>query len=100
MSALSIANPAPSERRLTGGISGAYEIEVEPVGRACFTARRSVVDALADEPIEAVDREAAPCDASGKNDGPRPDNFLAIKENLARRRIDAIDGTRDQNFRA
>ena len=49
------------------------------MGGARFAACRTIVDTLADKPIEAVDREAAPRDASGKNDGPRPNDIVAIE---------------------
>ena len=67
---------------LTGRVSGADEVDVESMGGARFAACRAIVDALADQPIEAVDREATPRDAGGKNDGPRPDDIVAIEENL------------------
>ena len=41
------------QRRLAGRVSGADEVDVESVRRARFAARGAVVDALADEPIEA-----------------------------------------------
>ena len=69
------------------------------MGGARFAACRAIVDALADQPIEAVDREATPRDASGENDGPRPDDVVAIEVNLTRCRIDASDRARDQNLR-
>ena len=69
---------------LAGGVSGTDEVDVESVGGARFAARRAVVDALADQPVEAVDREATPRDAGGKNDGPRPDDVVAIEVNLTR----------------
>src|SRR4030095_6366907 len=74
-------------------------MEVEPVGGARFAACRAIVDALADQPIEAVDRQTTPRDPSGKNDGPRPDDIVAIEDNLSRRRIDASTRARDQYLR-
>ena len=88
------------QRRLAGRVSGADEVDVEPVRGARFAARGAVVDALADEPIEAVDREAAPRDAGGENDRSRPDDIVAVEGDFARRRIDAGDRARDQDFRA
>ena len=38
--------------------------------------------------------------ASGKNDGPPPDDIVAIEVDLTRRRIDASDRARDQYLRA
>src|SRR3990172_1499339 len=74
-------------------------MDVESMGRTRFAACRSIVNTLADEPIEAVDREAAPRDASCKNDGSRLDDIGAIEVNLTRFRIDASDRARDQNLR-
>src|SRR5574342_438789 len=69
------------------------------MGRTRFAACRAIVDTLADEPVEAFDREPAPRDAGRKNDGPRTDDIAAIEVDLARSRIDASDGARDQNLR-
>jgi hypothetical protein len=74
-------------------------VDVESVGGARFAARRAIVDALADQPIEAVDRQATPRYASGKNDGPPPDNIVAIEANLPRCRIDTSNRARDQYLR-
>ena len=41
------------QRRLTGRVSGADEIDVLPMRGAGFAARGAIIDALADEPIEA-----------------------------------------------
>ena len=54
------------------------------MGGARFAACRAIVDAFADEPIEAIDREATPRDAGGKNEGPRPDDIVAIEVDLTR----------------
>src|SRR5262249_59924250 len=67
--------------------------------RARLAACRSIVDAFANEAVEAVDREAAPGDARGENDRARPDDITPIEKNLSRLRIDARDGARDQNLR-
>ena len=69
------------------------------MGSARFAACRTVINTFADKPIEADDLEAAPRDASGKNDGPRPDDVVAIEVNLTRFRIDSSDRARDQNLR-
>ena len=84
---------------LAGRVSATDEVDVESMGSARFAACRAIVDTFADKPIEAVDREAAPRDASGKNDRPRPDDIVAIEVNLTRFRIEASDRARDQNFR-
>ena len=49
------------------------------MGSARFAACRAIVDAFADEPIEAIDREPTPCDAGRENEGPRPDDIAAIE---------------------
>ena len=87
------------ERRLTGRVAGADEVDVEPVRGAHFAARGAVVDALADQPIEAVDGEATPRDAGGEDQRSRADDVAAVEEHFARRRIDARDGARDQDLR-
>ena len=43
--------------------------------------------------------EATPRDAGGENDGPRPDDVVAIEADLTRCRIDAGDRARDQYLR-
>ena len=70
------------------------------MGAGRFAACRPVVDALADEPVEAVDRDTAPRDAGGKDHGSRADDIVAIEVNLPRFRIEAGNGARDQNLRA
>ena len=84
---------------LTGRVSGTDEVDVESVRGACFAACRAIVDALADQPVEAVDRQATPRHAGGKNDGPPPDDIVAIEANLTRCRIDTSDRARDQYLR-
>lgn len=83
---------------LSRGVPGADEIYVESMRGASFASRRTVVDAFADEPIEAVDRETAPRDASREYHGPRPHDVVAIEMNLARFRIEPSDIARDQNL--
>src|SRR6266496_2661544 len=77
------------ERRLTGRVSAAYEVDVESMGRARFAARRTVVNAFADEPIEAVDGEPPPSDASGKDERSGSDGVVAIEIHLTCLRIDS-----------
>src|SRR4030095_1219569 len=72
---------------LAGRVSGADQMDVESVGGARFAPCRAVVDALADEPIEAVDREATPGDAGSENDGSCPDDVAAAEVDLTRFRI-------------
>ena len=86
------------QRRLTGRVSGADEVDVVSMRAARFAARGAVIDPLADEPIEAVDREASPRDAGGKNERSCPDDVVPVQQHFARRWTDAGDGARDQNF--
>jgi hypothetical protein len=66
---------------------------------AHFATRGPIVDALADEPIEAVNGETPPRDTSGKNESPCPDDVATVERYFARRRVDAGDRARDRNFR-
>jgi hypothetical protein len=89
------------QRRLPGRISGADEENVEAMHGARFAALGAVVDALADEPIKAVDRQAPPRDAGCQNDRSCAHHVAAaVESDFARRRIDAGDQARDQDFRA
>src|SRR6185369_4097106 len=45
------------ERRLAGRVARADEVEVEPVARTGLAARRTIVDALSDQSVEAFDGE-------------------------------------------
>ena len=87
------------ERGLTGRVAGADKVDVESMNDAHFAARGAIVDTLADKPIEAIDREASPRHASGKNEGSCPDDVVTIEKHFARRWIDARDRARDKNFR-
>ena len=51
-----------------------------------LAARRAVVDALADEPLEPLDREPPPRDAAGEDDRARAQDVAAVEVHLARRR--------------
>ena len=53
------------ERRLPGRVPRADQMDVEAVGHPRFAARRAIIDALSDEPVEAFDRKAPPRDARG-----------------------------------
>jgi hypothetical protein len=65
---------------------------------ARFAARGPKVDTLSNEPIEAIDGEATPRDAGGKNEGSCPDDVITIEKHFARCRTDASDGARNQNL--
>ena len=84
---------------LTCGVSGADEVKVLSICGARLAARRTKVDALANEPVEALNLESAPLDAAGKYDGPRADDLIAVEHDLMRLRIDAGDRARDQDLR-
>src|SRR6185437_4935231 len=85
--------------RLSGGVAGTDQEDVEPVYCACLTARCPKVNTFAKEPVEALDLEAAPSDARRENDGPRAYDHVTVQENLKRLRIDALDRSRDEDFR-
>ena len=67
---------------------------------ARFAARSPIVDAFADEPVEAVDGEPTPADAGGENEGSCPQDLVPIQEDFALYRIDTADGARDEDFSA
>ena len=84
------------QRRLPGRVAGADDVDVEAVRVRRLAARRAVGDALAGEPVEALDRELPPGDAAGEDDRPRAQDVAAVEVHLARRRrrsasIDARD---------
>jgi hypothetical protein len=66
-------------------------MEVQPIGSARLAARSSEIDALAQESVEALDFQTTLLDAGGKDDGPRPDDFVPIQEDLVRLWVDAGD---------
>src|SRR5206468_12836303 len=63
-----------------GRVSAADQVDVESMGRARFTACRTIIDTFADKLVEAVDRQAAPRDARCENDRPRPDDVVADRK--------------------
>ena len=65
---------------------------------AGLAARGPVIDALADQSLEAVDRQATPGDPGGDNDSARAQHVAAVERNFARRRVDAGDRARDQDL--
>src|SRR3984957_20161793 len=62
--------------RLTGRIPGTDEVQVKTTGGTGLAARRTVVDTLTDEPIEALNRKSTPCDASGEDQCTCPDEVV------------------------
>src|SRR6266481_2000039 len=69
------------------------------MGDRRFAPRGPVIDTLADEPVEAIDRKMTPSDAGRENDRPRAQDIAVIEEDLTGRRVYARDGARDQNLR-
>ena len=67
------------------------------VGR--LAARRAVGDALAGEPLEAVDVELTPRHPGREDDRLRAQHVALVEVDLARRRIDPLDGARDEDLR-
>jgi hypothetical protein len=88
------------QRRLAGRVAGTNQIDIQAMGAAGLAAGRSIIDALADEPIEAVNGEPPPCHARCKDKSARPDRIGAVEKHLMRRWIDAGDGTCDQDLGA
>ena len=85
---------------LAGRISGANEMNIETLSSAHLAARRTVVDAFANELVQALDGEPTPRDPSRKNESPRPHHFIAVKKHFARRRVYSSDRAGHKNFRA
>src|SRR5262249_30286223 len=77
---------------LSGRIAGTDEMHVKSMRGARLAARRPVVDAFADQPLESLDGQPAPGDATGQNDGPRLDRFPAVEKDLASCRIEPRHG--------
>ena len=72
-------------------LPGADDVHVQAVDVRRLAARRAVGDALAGEPVEAVDRQAPPGDAAGEDDRPRAQDVAVVEVHLARRRVDPRD---------
>jgi len=77
----------------------ADQVNIEAMRRGRFAARRTVEDALADQPVEAIDGEAAPRDPGGENDGACVDDIAAIDVHLAGLRIEPRDRARHEGLR-
>ena len=75
-------------RRLAGGVAGADQVDVLALGDAGLAAGGAVVDALADQPVEALDGDPAPVDAGGEDDGAGVDRLVAVEVDGAGRGID------------
>ena len=88
------------QRGLAGGVAGADDVDVEAVRVRRLAARRAVGDALAGEPVEAVDREPPPRHPAGEDDRPRPQHVAAVEVDLARRGVDPLDRAGDEDLRA
>ena len=88
------------QRGLTGRVAGADDVDVEPVRVGRLAAGRAVVDALADQPVDARDREVPPGHAGGEDDRARAQLVAAVEVDLSRARVDAGDRARDQDLRA
>ena len=66
-----------------GRVAGADDVDVQAVGVGRLAARRAVGDALAGEPVEALDRQLAPRDPAGEDDRARPQDVAAVEVQLA-----------------
>src|SRR5262245_23861313 len=86
------------QRCLACRVSCTDQKDVQSMGGVRLAARGSIIDTLADKPVETVDGEATPCHACCKNEAPRPDSIGAVEKHLMRRRVDAGDGAGHQDF--
>src|SRR5580765_1873658 len=73
-------------------------MHVEAVDVQCLTARRAVGDALADEAVEALDREAPPGHAAREDDRAPAEHVATVEVYLASRCVDAGDLARDEDL--
>ena len=88
------------QRRLPRRVARADDVDVEPVRVRRLAARRAVRDALPDEPVESLDRQAPPCDAAGEDDRPRLQDVAAVEVDLACRGVDPRDRPGDEDLGA
>src|SRR6185437_15032899 len=75
------------------------EMDVCTMRGARLAARRSVIDTLADQPIDPVDFETTPRDPRRENDRSGADDVVAIEQDPPGLRIDPLDRTRNDRFR-
>ena len=87
-------------RRLSRRVARADDVDVEPVHVRRLAACGAVRDALADEPVEALDRELPPRDAAREDDRPPAEHVAAVEVHLTRVRVDARDRARDEDLGA
>ena len=76
------------DRRLAGGVAGADQEDVLALGDAGLAAGGAVVDALADQPVEALEVEPPPVHAGGDDDGAGADRLVAVEPDGA---LDGVD---------
>ena len=88
------------DRRLTGRVAGADDVDVQAVHVRRLAARRAVADPLPGEPLEPVDRQPPPRDAAGEDDRARPEHVAAVEVELARGGVDPRDRPGDEDLGA
>ena len=77
------------------------DVDVQTVRARRLAARRAVEDALADQPLEAVDGEVPPRHAGGEDDRACSQHVAAVEVNAARvAGIDARDRSGDEDLRS
>ena len=67
------------------------KIHIFSLRQTGIAARRTVVDAGADESIDRIDLEAPPLHAHRENDRPRPENVAPVQGDGHLDRVDAFD---------
>src|SRR5215831_1176171 len=85
------------QRRLSGRVSSTNEVDIQSTGGSSLAACRSVVNTLANQPLNALDRNSTPGHASGEDNGARPDDVIAIEKDLPSTRLDTSDGAGNQD---
>ena len=79
------------DRRLARGVAGPDDLDVEAMGVRRLAPAAAVGDALARQPVEALDREPPPGHAAGKDDRPSSQNVAAVQMHLPGSRVDPLD---------
>src|SRR5260370_7690590 len=75
-------------------------MNIETLGSGHLAARRAVVDAFANELVQALDGEPTPRDPCRKNESTRLHDLIPVKKHFTRRRVYARDRTRHKHLRS
>src|SRR5439155_12131109 len=87
------------ERRLPGGVPRADDVDVQAVRARSLAARCPVEDALAHQPLEAVELEMPPRHARGEDDRASIQYVAAVELDAVAHRFDGGDRPRHEELR-